>query len=960
MKNVKYGKVIRLLALTAAFILAMTLLPDMTGQDAAQAAEKIWGKVKGNDVHFRKQAGREYDAWCVLPNGWILEWTDMVRNSKNEDWYKVKGNIPGHLGNTYIGFIRSDYFTPLSEEEADAWESYPVQVGCTPTPAPKVDSNYAVTVADSVRVREYVPDGTVRTVLKTDTLVEILSRPSGNTANDWYFIRYNDLTGYVNAPLLKVLTVEELEKRGATATPVPGVTPTPYNPPISDDYDGYCRLRADQVHFRKTPNGNVITTLPQNTVFPYKGTGTRGSDGYIWFNVMYSGQMGYIRSDMLTFLDERGNPTAQPTSSVIVTPTPVPTAVPATGQYMKLTAGGVNYRVVPDGTILGRLNKGTIVPFFGTDDSGKWALVYSDTYGFGYISTQYCYLCDASGNKVTPTVAPVTPTPTPSDKVIGYVATSVSSVNLRSSNSTDASVRKQLAKNTVTEQMGSPLPDAKGTNYIWYPVRTLDGTYGYLRSDCAYSLADWQVEYYRSTGKLATPTPAPTGTPTTSCPWYMVTGNNVNVRSSSSTTSTAIGKVNAGQVFKKVSSTKVSGYLWIRLQYTTSTTGYIRSDLLHQMTWEEYYAWSGGKTTPTPTYVPGPTGTQPITTPSVTSNVGSDLSDMAFCTGSGVNIREDAGIGFRSVGTVYTKNSRMTYLFSSKKGSDGDTWYYMQYGTVIGWMSGKYCKIYTNRQKTAYLQTGNADAKPEASYTTLSLGSTGNAVTVLQKELVYQGYLAESQVNGQYLSTTVAAVKAFQQANGGLVTDGVAGTDTQHALFKTVPVGTYESGTVVPDLQPVEYSDWNTGIIQSVWPRDEIAIITYAKPDAQGHYLSYKAKRWAGGEHADVEPLTAADTAVMCRIYNVDKAQTIKELNLYQRYPIWVTVGGHTFAASMYGVPHNYPEGDTIPDNEFSGQFCVHFTNSRIHGDKLSDRVVDANHQAAIKYAYEHSISGNK
>ena len=53
MKNPKYGKVIRLLALTAAMILAMTLLPDMAKQDAALAAEKIWGKVKGNEDWLR-------------------------------------------------------------------------------------------------------------------------------------------------------------------------------------------------------------------------------------------------------------------------------------------------------------------------------------------------------------------------------------------------------------------------------------------------------------------------------------------------------------------------------------------------------------------------------------------------------------------------------------------------------------------------------------------------------------------------------------------------------------------------------------------------------------------------------------------------------------------------------------------------------------------------------------------
>jgi hypothetical protein len=69
-----------------------------------------------------------------------------------------------------------------------------------------------------------------------------------------------------------------------------------------------------------------------------------------------------------------------------------------------------------------------------------------------------------------------------------------------------------------------------------------------------------------------------------------------------------------------------------------------------------------------------------------------------------------------------------------------------------------------------------------------------------------------------------------------------------------------------------------------------------------------------------------------------------------------VTVGGRTYAASMYGVPHNYPDGDSIPDNAFSGQFCVHFVASRVH----RSGEVDAYHQQAIQYAYSHAPSKKK
>ena len=86
----------------------------------------------------------------------------------------------------------------------------------------------------------------------------------------------------------------------------------------------------------------------------------------------------------------------------------------------------------------------------------------------------------------------------------------------------------------------------------------------------------------------------------------------------------------------------------------------------------------------------------------------------------------------------------------------------------------------------------------------------------------------------------------------------------------------------------------------------------------------------------------------MCKIYGVTSAQQIAEKNLWERRPVWVTVNGRSVAGSVYGVPHNYPAGDTIPDNDFYGQFCVHFVGSTTH----STARVDAGHQAAIDYAY--------
>ena len=158
-------------------------------------------------------------------------------------------------------------------------------------------------------------------------------------------------------------------------------------------------------------------------------------------------------------------------------------------------------------------------------------------------------------------------------------------------------------------------------------------------------------------------------------------------------------------------------------------------------------------------------------------------------------------------------------------------------------------------------------------------------------------------------------------------------------------------------------SDWTSGDIQRVWAKGETAVVTDVYTG-----ISFVARRWSGYLHADVEPLTAKDTAAMCKIYGVSTAQEIEdrtnELQTWRRRPLWVTIDGRTFAASMYGVPHNYPAGDTIADNAYNGQFCIHFVNSKVHKSEKVDVDSAANgyfgHQSAIKYAYKHAISGTK
>ncbi|MEF3306031.1 hypothetical protein [Paenibacillus sp. GYB003] len=91
--------------------------------------------------------------------------------------------------------------------------------------------------------------------------------------------------------------------------------------------------------------------------------------------------------------------------------------------------------------------------------------------------------------------------------------------------------------------------------------------------------------------------------------------------------------------------------------------------------------------------------------------------------------------------------------------------------------------------------------------------------------------------------------------------------------------------------------------------------------------LSFRAQRRAGSSHADVQPLTRRDTAVMKEIYGGKWS--------WRRRAIVVTSDdGSAIAASMHGMPHG---GDGIPDNGFSGHFCIHFAGSTTHRSGKTD-----------------------
>jgi hypothetical protein len=104
--------------------------------------------------------------------------------------------------------------------------------------------------------------------------------------------------------------------------------------------------------------------------------------------------------------------------------------------------------------------------------------------------------------------------------------------------------------------------------------------------------------------------------------------------------------------------------------------------------------------------------------------------------------------------------------------------------------------------------------------------------------------------------------------------------------------------------------------------------------------ISFNVTRVGGYLHWDAEPTTQADTSAMlgaCGGWS------------WARRPIWVTVGGKTYAASMNCMPHG---GDKLGGNGFGGVFCIHFAGSQTHPEGGTRQAVCPQHQACVDVAF--------
>jgi peptidoglycan hydrolase-like protein with peptidoglycan-binding domain len=205
-----------------------------------------------------------------------------------------------------------------------------------------------------------------------------------------------------------------------------------------------------------------------------------------------------------------------------------------------------------------------------------------------------------------------------------------------------------------------------------------------------------------------------------------------------------------------------------------------------------------------------------------------------------------------------------------------------------------------------------------ASSSVLHMGVRGSAVRWLQQSLKERGYY-KFNPDGYYGEGTRKAVMNFQDDNG-IGIDGIAGLKTIALLRVNRPI-------IQQNVEQINY----------MWSVVNKIFIDYAVITDVATGLSFTVKRLGGRLHADVEPLTADDTA------------TFKEIAgrwTWDRRAVMIDIDDNIFPASINAMPH---KPQRIMNNNFDGHFCVHFEGSKVHRTGR----IDIRHQKMVQTSEE-------
>ena len=288
----------------------------------------------------------------------------------------------------------------------------------TPTPASGSAYGYVITTAAGVNLR-LSAGGEVIVQVPRNVVLTCIGAPVQTSGSSylWYYVRYNNLAGYIRGDFVRVCDQNGNPLGEATAAPSDTATPVVYS--------GYVKLTKTGVNLRVSPAGRSQGQYDIGLILPIAGA-TVSSGRYQWFCVRTpDGKTGYVRSDCAVPCDLNGN-------QVTVTPTPAPTTTTSisTYGYIQITKPSTNLRRTIGGETIHQLAKESVWPLIGTvitTNGVTWYPVSADGYT-GFVRGDCAYKLSATQEAsylAGKGIPKETPAPTGSIQQTSYVQTTL-------------------------------------------------------------------------------------------------------------------------------------------------------------------------------------------------------------------------------------------------------------------------------------------------------------------------------------------------------------------------------------------------------------------------------------------------------------------------------------------------------------------------------------------------------
>ncbi|MBL5771541.1 SH3 domain-containing protein [Bacillus sporothermodurans] len=616
----------------------------------------------------------------------LVKGTNVTVLSESKGWSKIQAN-----GKT--GYVSSKYLA-VNTRKPSSVSKPTTNPPKKPSSAKTVTKYVEVDAGSSLNMRnKAATNGTIIAKLAKGAKVTVLSESNG-----WSKIQANGKTGYVSSKYLAVNTRKPSSISKPTTNP-------PKKPSSAKTVTKYVEVDAGSslnMRNKAATNGTIIAKLAKGA----KVTVLSESNG--WSKIQANGKTGYVSSKFLTDKKVQSKPKEK---------TPAKTVT----KYVDVdTDSTLNMRskASTSGSIVAKLKKGTKVTV--QSESNGWSKITASG-KTGYVSSKY--LTDKN-TQSKPTKNPPKQT-TPTKTVTKYVEVDAgSTLNMRNKASTSGSIVAKLKKGIEV----TVLSESNG----WSKIKVYDQI-GYVKSELlsATKPISNNNDQGNQNGGVATGTIMYVN---------VDAGTNLNMRSSASTNGTIIAKLTRGTAVTFLSESNG----WAKIT-ANGKTGYVSAKFL---TTKLQNANKDSKTTYSEynltldEMVKIQMAANPQTDNKYRTYIREDALKLnssskptvGVVQGSGWNVRGGAGTNFWSVGQV-SKGTSLTIL-SSKKGSDGYTWYEVKYNKT--WVNASPDDI------KYYLDPSNFVNDPIKSLQFINLSKTTNvqAAEVNDRILAGKGILS--------------------------------------------------------------------------------------------------------------------------------------------------------------------------------------------------------------------------